>query len=71
VLNLCDEGLRNQVRIETHFCMCLRADVVCAQARLELHVPAMLDTLEIPYSGAGAKSLAVCYDKVLHVCVCA
>lgn len=29
----------------------------------ELHVPAMLEMLEIPYTGAGPQSLASCYDK--------
>jgi D-alanine-D-alanine ligase len=46
VLNLCDEGYKND-------------------ARLELHVPAMLDVLDIPYTGAGPQSLAHCYDKSL------
>ncbi|KAJ3035614.1 hypothetical protein HK097_004161, partial [Rhizophlyctis rosea] len=31
----------------------------------ELHVPAMLDMLQIPYSGAGPNCLAYCYDKGL------
>jgi D-alanine-D-alanine ligase len=31
----------------------------------ELHVPAMLDVLAIPYTGAGASALAACYDKGL------
>jgi D-alanine-D-alanine ligase len=31
----------------------------------ELHVPAILDMLEIPYSGAGPNCLAYCYDKGL------
>ncbi|KAJ3083408.1 hypothetical protein HK102_001092 [Quaeritorhiza haematococci] len=31
----------------------------------ELHIPAVLDMLEIPYSGAGANCLAICYDKGL------
>ncbi len=46
VLNLCDEGYKND-------------------ARLELHIPAMLDILDIPYTGAGPQSLAHCYDKSL------
>jgi len=29
----------------------------------ELHVPALLDMLQIPYTGAGAACLAACYDK--------
>jgi D-alanine-D-alanine ligase len=31
----------------------------------ELHVPAMLDVLGLPYTGAGASALAACYDKGL------
>jgi D-alanine-D-alanine ligase len=31
----------------------------------ELHVPAMLETLELPYTGAGPAALATCYDKGL------
>ncbi len=46
VLNLCDEGYKND-------------------ARLELHIPAMLDILDVPYTGAGPQGLAHCYDKSL------
>jgi D-alanine-D-alanine ligase len=31
----------------------------------ELHVPAMLDVLGLPYTGAGPSTLAACYDKGL------
>ncbi len=31
----------------------------------ELHVPALLEQLNIPYTGAGPRSLAFCYDKSL------
>jgi D-alanine-D-alanine ligase len=31
----------------------------------ELHVPALLDTLDIPYSGAGPACLGLCYNKAL------
>ena len=34
-------------------------------ARNELHVPALLDILHIPYTGAGPQCLAFCYDKSL------
>lgn len=34
-------------------------------ARRELHVPALLELLEIPYSGAGPACLGSCYDKGL------
>jgi len=33
--------------------------------RKELHVPALLEMLGIPYTGAGPQSLAFCYDKSL------
>jgi len=33
--------------------------------RLELHVPAILEMLGIPYTGAGPQCLAYCYDKSL------
>jgi D-alanine-D-alanine ligase len=46
VLNLCDEGYRNE-------------------ATWELHVPAMLELLGIPYSGAGPRCLGLCYNKAL------
>lgn len=34
-------------------------------ARKELHVPALLEILGIPYTGATPQSLAICYDKSL------
>lgn len=33
------------------------------KATLELHVPAMLEILDIPYTGAGPESLGLCYNK--------
>jgi len=44
VLNLCDEGFKND-------------------AFKELHVPALLETYAIPYSGAGPACLGLCYNK--------
>jgi D-alanine-D-alanine ligase len=35
------------------------------EARKELHVPAILDMLKVPYTGAGPQCLAFCYDKSL------
>ncbi len=35
------------------------------EARRELHVPALLDTLNLPYTGSGPAALAVCFDKAL------
>ncbi|MFW9940340.1 MAG: methyltransferase domain-containing protein [Candidatus Thorarchaeota archaeon] len=34
-------------------------------ARKELHIPAMLEILKIPYTGSGPQCLAFCYDKSL------
>jgi D-alanine-D-alanine ligase len=34
-------------------------------AFLEMHVPALLEMLDIPYSGAGPACLGVCYNKAL------
>ena len=33
--------------------------------RKELHIPAMLEMLGIPYTGANPQGLAYCYDKSL------
>lgn len=35
------------------------------QATQELHIPALLEMLNIPYSGAGPACLALCYNKAL------
>ena len=35
------------------------------QPRQELHVPALLESFDIPYTGAGPQCLAHCYDKSL------
>jgi len=34
-------------------------------ARRELHIPALLEMLDIPYSGCGPVALGLCYDKAL------
>lgn len=34
-------------------------------ARHELHIPALLEMLNIPYSGSGPVALGLCYDKAL------
>ena len=46
ILNLCDEGFRND-------------------ATKEMHIPALLEILGIPYSGGNPQCLAYCYDKSL------
>ncbi|MBC8338142.1 MAG: methyltransferase domain-containing protein [Rhodospirillales bacterium] len=35
------------------------------EATMELHVPAVLEMLSIPYSGAGPQALGLCYNKSL------
>ena len=35
------------------------------EARKELHIPALLEILQIPYTGSGPQCLAFCYDKSL------
>lgn len=37
----------------------------CNDARKELHVPALLEMLGLPHTGAGPQCLAFCYDKSL------
>ncbi|MBU0478783.1 methyltransferase domain-containing protein [bacterium] len=34
-------------------------------ARKELHIPSLIEMLDIPYTGSGPQSLAYCYDKSL------
>ncbi len=40
-------------------------------AFMELHVPAILETMNIPYTGAGPACLGMCYDKALVCAVAA
>ncbi|MDX1528017.1 MAG: D-alanine--D-alanine ligase, partial [Gammaproteobacteria bacterium] len=35
------------------------------EARYELHIPALLEMLGVPYSGSGPVALGICYDKAL------
>ncbi len=35
------------------------------EARYELHIPALLEMLSVPYSGSGPVALGICYDKAL------
>lgn len=44
VFNLCDEGLKND-------------------AKMELHIPAFLEILDVPYTGSAPGCLSICYDK--------
>lgn len=35
------------------------------EARYELHIPALLEMLDVPYSGSGPVALGICYDKAM------
>ncbi len=48
-----------------HFVLNLCDEGFNNDAFMELHVPALLETLDIPYSGAGPTCLGLCYDKSL------
>lgn len=45
------------------FVLNLCDDGFSSDALKELHIPALLDLLNIPYTGAGAACLAMCYNK--------
>jgi D-alanine-D-alanine ligase len=53
--------IRNQVDLVINLC----DEGFFNDPRKELHVPAMLEALGIPYSGSGPQCLAFCYDKSL------
>ncbi len=48
-----------------HFVLNLCDEGFNNDAFMELHVPALLETLDIPYSGAGPTCLGLCYNKSL------
>ncbi len=48
-----------------HFVLNLCDEGFNNDAFMELHVPALLETLDIPYSGAGPSCLGLCYNKSL------
>lgn len=51
--------------LRPHFVLNLCDEGFNNDAFKELHVPALLETLEIPYSGAGPACLGLCYNKSL------
>jgi D-alanine-D-alanine ligase len=55
--------LKNKPRIDYVFNLC--DEGYNNEARKELHIPAILEILGIPYTGSGPQSLAYCYDKSL------
>ena len=50
---------------KTDYIMNLCDEGYANDPRKELHVPALLETLNIPYTGGGPQCLAFCYDKSL------
>ena len=55
--------LKERGRVDLVFNLC--DEGYFNDARKELHVPALLDILRIPYTGASSQCLAYCYDKSL------
>ncbi len=55
--------LKNRHKIDYVFNLC--DEGYNNDARKELHIPAILEILDIPYTGSGPQSLAYCYDKSL------
>ena len=60
---LINDLMKNKNDIEYIFNLC--DEGLFNDARNELHVPALLEILKIPYSGSGPQCLAFCYDKSL------
>ena len=58
---LFNDLVRNRYKIDYVFNLC--DEGFNNEARKELHIPALLELLGIPYSGSGPQSLAYCYDK--------
>jgi D-alanine-D-alanine ligase len=61
--NLIQELLQMRGKVDYVFNLC--DEGYDNNARNELHIPALLDILKIPYTGAGPQCLAFCYDKSL------
>ncbi len=55
--------LKNKHKIDYVFNLC--DEGYNNEPRKELHMPALLEILGIPYTGSGPQSLAYCYDKSL------
>lgn len=55
--------LRKKKKLDLVFNLC--DEGYLNDARKELHVPALLEILGVPYTGAGPQCLAFCYDKSL------
>ncbi|MEJ2276509.1 MAG: methyltransferase domain-containing protein [Candidatus Lokiarchaeota archaeon] len=61
--HLIDDLTQCKTRIDFIFNLC--DEGFYNEARKELHLPALLEILGIPYSGSGPQCLAFCYDKSL------
>ena len=61
--NLISDLMKAKDKIYYAFNLCDEGFV--NDARKELHIPAILEMLNIPYTGAGPQCLAYCYDKSL------
>lgn len=61
--NLVQELIKLKGKIELVFNLC--DEGYFNDPTKELHIPAILEMLGIPYTGAGPRSLAYCYDKSL------
>lgn len=60
---LVSDLLKQKARIDLIFNLC--DEGFGNDPRKELHIPALLEVLGIPYNGAGPQCLAFCYDKSL------
>lgn len=60
---LYNDLLKNKYKIDYVFNLC--DEGFNNEARKELHIPALLEMLGIPYTGSGPQCLAHCYDKSL------
>ena len=60
---LFNDLIKNRHKIDYVFNLC--DEGFNNEARKELHIPALLELLGIPYTGSGPQSLAYCYDKSL------
>lgn len=60
---LYNDLIKNKYKIDYVFNLC--DEGFNNEARKELHVPALLEILDIPYTGSGPQCLAYCYDKSL------
>jgi len=61
--SLYNDLVRNKSKIDYIFNLC--DEGYNNEARKELHVPALLEILGIPYTGSGPQCLSYCYDKSL------